>query len=165
MFPTKDNVDHLLSRLEVEIKDWGMLVHVPTSKTNQFKQREFTSPLMRGGGDLCVVSQLLTYWSALPLPANSPIVSNKDGSPIMYDTALKKLKGWCVKAGITKDIGFHSLRRGAATYMSMQGISLHDIKVEGDWQSLCVLLYLASPLEHRREIDGKLVDSFQQLCV
>lgn len=83
-----------------------------------------------------------------------------NGSPIMYETALKKLKKWCTLAGLKKDIGFHSLRRGAATYMSIQGMSLHDIKVEGDWQSLCVLLYLASPLDQRKKIDQALVDSF-----
>lgn len=163
MFPTRDNSDHLLVRSDVEVKDWGMLVHVPTSKTNQFRQKEFLSPVVKGGGDLCVVSQLSLYWSSHLLPDSSPIVCHKDGSPIMYDLALKKLKKWCALARIKKDVGFHSLRRGAATYMSMQGISLHDIKLEGDWQSLCVLLYLASPLEHRMEIDKVLVDSFQKL--
>lgn len=160
LFPTKDNRDHLLSRDNVQQLDWGLLVTVPTSKTNQFKQRKFETPLVKGEGDLCIVTVLLRYWSTQNLLPDSPIVCKDDGSAIMYETALKKLKEWCVRAGINKDIGFHSLRRGAATYMSIQGMSLHDIKVEGDWQSLSVLLYLASPLDQRKEIDRKLVDSF-----
>lgn len=163
LFPTKDNKDHLLSRSDMEVVEWGMIVHIPTSKTNQFKQKEILSPISRGGGDLCVVSQLIMYWDANQGKKDSPIVPNKDGSPILYDRALKKLKKWCTMAGIKKDIGFHSLRRGAATYMSMCGVSLHDIKIEGDWQSLCVLLYLASPMEHRKEIDKMLVNSFPVL--
>lgn len=160
IFPTKDNDDHLLARHNIQHFEWGLLVTVPTSKTNQFKQRKFESPLVRGEGDLCVVSLLTRYWDSQNLSDDFPIICKDDGSPIMYEFALKKLKKWCTRAGLKKDIGFHSLRRGAATYMSIQGMSLHDIKVEGDWQSLSVLLYLASPLEQRKRIDKALVDSF-----
>lgn len=160
LFPTKDSSDHLLTRDNVHVFDWGLLVDVPTSKTNQYKQRKFESPLVKGQGDLCIVGLLERYWATQNLPRYSPIVCHDDGSPIMYEKALAKLKKWCGRAGIKKDIGFHSLRRGAATYMSMQGVSLHDIKIEGDWQSLSVLLYLASPLDHRKKIDQLLVNSF-----
>lgn len=74
LFPTKDNSDHLLCRHNVQEFDWGLLVVVPTSKTNQFKQWNFESPLVRGRGDLCIVTLLVRYWGAPNLSSNATIV-------------------------------------------------------------------------------------------
>lgn len=94
---------------------------------------------------------------------NWPVVSSKNGHPISYSVALKLLKKWCKLANIKNNVGFHSLRRGAATYMYSLGFSIHDIKVEGDWQSLAVLLYLSSAMNHRIDIDKKIADSLSCL--
>lgn len=160
LFPTRESDIHLLVRRDVEVKEWGFILKVPTSKTNQYRQRDFFSPVTECESDLCLVRQLRLYWSRMELGEDVPIICRPDGSPIFYDVALKILKKWCNMAKIDKDAGFHSLRRGAATYMSMKGVSLHDIRMEGDWQSMAVLLYLASPMEHRKEIDQFISSSF-----
>lgn len=153
-----------MTRKEVHFEDWGLVLHVPTSKTNQYRQREFLSPVASSESDLCLVRQLKVYWSGMELTDEFPIVSRENGNPIFYDTALKILKKWCHIARIVKEVAFHSLRRGTATYMSMGGggggVTLHDIKMEGDWQSLSVLLYLASPMDHRRSIDAFVSSTF-----
>lgn len=69
--------------------------------------------------------------------------------------ALKTLKKWCVLADIKQDVGFYSLRHGTATYIYSLGVVIHDIKVEGDWQFLVMLLYLSSSMSKRVEIDQK----------
>lgn len=153
IFPTPQLSDHLLSRKDIKWTTWGFELSVPTSKTDQYKQKDFKTPVTSSDSQLCIVRQLKVYWERMHCDEDKPIVSNLDGSPIYYEYALRTLKKWCVECGIEKDIGFHSLRRGAATHMSSIGISLHDIKVEGDWQSMSVLLYLASPLAHRLSID------------
>lgn len=159
LFPS-DGLDmHLLSRKHVKFTDWGMEVTVPTSKTDQFSQRAFVSPVTKSESELCAVSQLKLYWSRFGGNEHWPIISNCRGEPISYNVALRLLKKWCVAAGVNKDIGFHSLRRGAATHMYLLGVPVHDIKVEGDWQSLAVLLYLTTSLSHRISIDKKVSES------
>lgn len=153
VFPSQDLDDHLLCRDDISFEPWGFVASVLTSKTNQFRQRKFESPVTYSDSDLCIVSQLALYWSTFGGVNHWPIVSSKNGKPISYNVALKLLKKWCMLAKIKKDVGFHSLRRGAASYMYALGLSIHDIKVEGDWQSLAVLLYLSSPMERRIDID------------
>lgn len=164
LFPTHQSNDHLLCRGNVNITEWGFQLNIPTSKTDQFRQRSFMSPVTKSKSDLCIVKQLKQYWSIFTqFEMSWPIVSELDGKPIYYETALKALKKWCNMARLNKDVGFHSLRRGAATHMSQLGIPLHDIKCEGDWQSMSVLLYLASPLEHRLSTDLKISESLSRL--
>lgn len=153
IFPTKEVSDHLLSRADISWKPWGFELSVPTSKTDQYKQKDFKTPITASDSQLCVVRQLKIYWQKGQVGDHLPIVANLDGSPIYYDFALKCLKKWCRECKLDKDVGFHSLRRGAATHMNNLGAGLHDIKVEGDWQCMSVLLYLASSLSHRLSID------------
>lgn len=164
LFPLEGLDSHLLQRSNVEVKDWGIEVTVPTSKTNRFKTRTFTSPVTYSQSELCVARQLELYWDSFGGDQTRPIITKKDGQPVSYSTALRLLKKWCVRAGITKDVGFHSLRRGAATHMYNIGVPIHDIKVEGEWQSLAVLLYLSTSLSHRLAIDKKISDSLQNFC-
>lgn len=163
MFPSQDLDAHLLSRKDVLYENWGFVAKVPTSKTNQFRQRIFESQVTYSNSELCIASQLKLYWSKFGGVDSWPVVSTKDGRPISYNVALKTLKKWCGKARITKDVGFHSLRRGAASYMYSLGLSIHDIKVEGDWQSLAVLLYLSTSMDRRIEIDRSISMALSQM--
>ena len=81
--------------------------------------------------------------------------------PVSYGLALDWLKLWCKKANIDKDVGLHSLRRGAATHMHNLGIDLISIQRAGDWASLCVLKYLytfdfANKLEVEKRVSSSL---------
>lgn len=162
VFTSPDLDVHLLSRENIRFESWGLIAGVPTSKTNQFRQRTFEAPVTTSNSDLCLVSQLRLYWSRFGGTKFWPVVSDKEGKPISYSLALKKLKKWCKSAGILKDVGFHSLRRGAASHMYSLGVPIHDIKVEGDWQSMAVLLYLSTSMSHRVEIDSRVSRSLAQ---
>ena len=70
-----------------------------------------------------------------------------------YNLALDWLKHWCTNAGIDKDVGFHLLRRGAATHMHSLDIELISIQHAGDWSSLCVLKYLTIDFAKKLEVE------------
>ena len=90
---------------------------------------------------------------------SGPFICNVDGGSISYDAALTQLKAWCKSSRIDKDVGFHSLRRGGATHMHEIGINLQDIRMAGDWQSMCVLIYLSSSPDRKLEIAKKMARS------
>ena len=46
----------------------------------------------------------------------------------------------------------HSLRRGGASFAHQCGAKPESIQKMGDWASLCVLLYLDTPLSHRHNV-------------
>ena len=103
------------------------------------------SPISFCGGLLCAATQLKVYLNRYPKDLEAPLISC-GGKPIQYPKALAIFKKWCSAANVDKKIGFHSLRRGSATYMDRIKIPLHHIQQSGDWQSLCVLNYLSSDI-------------------
>lgn len=151
---------HLLKRSEVQITEYGLLVTVNRSKTIQFAERKSQIPICYVGGPLCIVTLLKDFISRHPTPMNSPLLSRMCDDELIiprYDRALLCLKRWGARAGLKKELGMHSLRRGAATMMSMAGFALEDIKDRGDWRSTAVLRYLAYPLPRKIDIDRKVV--------
>lgn len=151
---------NLLRRSEIEFTDYGLLISVYRSKTIQFQERRLQIPVCYVGGPLCIVSLLHHYFVTYPMPTDSPLLSRMvEGKVVVpsYSQALRCLKRWSLHAGIKKDIGMHSLRRGAATMMAMAGFALEDIKDRGDWRSLSVLRYLSYPLSRKITIDKKIV--------
>ena len=129
--------------------EWGIVVSVGSSKTIQFKERTLDIPVvLASSSPLCAVTLLCDHFRPLfMIPKGWKLV------PLQYPLALKKLKTWGSLVCPMKDIGFHSLRCGAATHMSTIGIKLEDIKASGDWASLAVLIYLTTPLSHKVSVD------------
>lgn len=157
---------NLLKRSDVVSTEYGLLVTVSHSNTIQYNERKFQIPICRVGGPLCIVTLLREFIEQYPAPANSPLLSQiSDGRlvTLSYGRALLCLKRWGAQAGLKKDLGMHSLRRGAATMMSMAGFALEDIKDRGDWRSTAVLRYLAYPLSRKIDIDKKIAKILNQL--
>lgn len=158
---------NLLTRSEVAFTDYGILISVSRSKTIQCAERIVKIPICRVSGPLCIVSLLAKFVSLYPISPHLPLLAKiVDGKLVLpsYSKALSMLKSWGASAGLKKNLGMHSLRRGAATIMSMAGLSLEDIKDRGDWRSTSVLRYLAYPIERKICIDSKiavLLNSFQ----
>lgn len=113
-----------------------------------------------GGGFLCAPSILKAFLDTHPSLPEAPLLSYLQAgtvTPIIYSYALSTLKRWSTQAGLMKNVGLHSLRRGAATLMSLAGLNLEDIKERGDWRSLAVLSYLSYPMDRKVSIDSKVV--------
>lgn len=157
---------NLLQRKDVIFKDWGLIVYVNRTKTIQYQQRMLEIPIHKGGGILCLVSQLWNYFEKYPMPPNEPVLSRKHAGRIQlvdYKTSLGLLKRWAKICRIDKDLGMHSLRRGAATLMSLAGMQLSDIKDRGDWHSTAVLQYLSNPIGRKINIDRQIVQFISQV--
>lgn len=80
----------------------------------------------------------------------------KNGSGTLHSSPCN-VKKWAIQAGVSKNLGMHSLRRGVATVMALAGMPHEDIKNRGDWQSVTVLKYLAYPMPQKIEIDQKVL--------
>lgn len=127
--------DNMLARKDIVFTKYGMLVSVSRSKTIQYRERTHEIPICQGGGGLCAVSLIKAYFDQFPTIMSAPLLSTfKEGklNNVPYTTALLNLKRWAKSAGIQKDVGMHSLRRGSATLMSLGGIPINDIKNRGD---------------------------------
>ena len=152
-----DDQEHLLHTKDITFEDWGCKVNITSSKTIQFGQRSFNIPVSFAQEPLCAVSLLKTYLEKFPKRDSDWLFTMPNSSntkPFSYKLALDLLKSWAVSAKIDKDIGFHSLRRGAASFMHSLKIELVSIQKAGDWRSLCVLDYLTVDFEQKRKIES-----------
>lgn len=164
---TSEFNDNLLLRQDVTFTEWGIIVKVRHTKTIQYRERELEIPVCTDNGKLCLVTILRAYLCKYPAKATDPILCRVCDSKlelVTYGPALKMFKEWCKKARITKDVGMHSLRKGAATLMALAGFPLEDIKQRGDWKSMSVLKYLAYPINQKITIDRK-IGEFINTCV
>ena len=151
-----DDQEHLLRRGDVSFHPWGCKLTINSSKTIQFHERTFEIPVCFAKDPLCAATLLSQYLQDTK-KTDSEILftTRKNGRdiPIPYSAALNYLKSWCSLASLDKDIGFHSLRRGAASFMHSLHIPLVSIQKAGDWHSLCVLNYLSIDFDQKKEID------------
>lgn len=148
----------MLKRLSVRFTNYGFVVSIANSKTRQYRERMLEILVCAGGGILCAPALLKSFIDSHRSPPEASLLSYlQEGNmiPIRYSYALPALKRWSSKAGLDKNVGLHSLRRGAATLMSLTGLNLEDIKERGDWRSLAVLSYLCYPMDRKVAIDNK----------
>lgn len=158
LFPSRFN-RNLLSRADITFTSYGILIKVQNSKTIQFQERLVEIPICRGGGLFCIVTLLERFFLEFPTLPTAPVLSSVNNGNLQmvdYPQALKLLKMWGKMAALTKTLGLHSLRRGAATLMALGGFSLEDIKNKGDWKSDAVLRYLSYPLHRKLDIEKKI---------
>ena len=85
------------------------------------------------------------------MPPDSPMF------PYTYNVFSDKLKKVCLKAGLVGHFTTHSLRRGAAGFLSTF-LPLHVIKTYGDWKSWAVLLYVSDNYASRKQKDYLVAD-------
>ena len=152
-----DDQEHLLRVSDVSFETWGCKLSITSSKTIQFGQRSFDIPICWSAPPLCAASLLRTYMDSHPKADSDFLFTMRKAgfsSPVHYNLALDWLKFWCKKAGIDKDVGFHSLRRGAATHMHSLKIDLISIQKAGDWSSLCVLKYLTVDFFRKLDVES-----------
>ena len=152
---------HLIRRRDITFHDWGCIILIFSSKTIQFRERCVKVPIMFCKGTLCAASLLQQFLREFPKNPDDFVFSLlfKDKLvPVQYSRALKLLNKWTIQSEIPKKVGFHSLRRGSATYMHKLRIPLTPIQSAGDWQSLSVLDYLTTDFEDKMSIE-KLVSS------
>ena len=153
-----DREGHFLRRKSVRFYNWGVMLHISSSKTIQYGQRTHLVPVTYSpGSPLCAATLLWQHFRDSPADGDSPAFLLRRGSrttPLTYGILLKFLKRLLRIAGIdTNRAGVHSLRRAGAAFLHQCGIPLEDIRQTGDWSSLAALLYLAKPMNARIALD------------
>lgn len=153
----KSNVcmgQNALLRSDVSFFSWGVVLHLRRTKTIQYRERVHDVPIAEVGGPLCAVTFLHIMHQKVPAKPNQylfGLLMKNVYKPIRYEWFSKKLRHLVKISGVgdTGHYTSHSLRRGGATALALAGVPLHNIQKIGDWKSLAVLLYLATPLEYR----------------
>lgn len=139
-------------RRDIQFFSWGLVISIRKSKSIQFRKKVHQVPIAHVGGSLCAVTLLRKMFRIVPASRDQPLfrlVKSNVYMPITYGWFSKNLTECVTKAGLSGKYTSHSLRRGGATSLSMVGVPLHQIKKTGDWKSMSVLVYLASPLDYR----------------
>ena len=157
-----DDHSHLLRVGDILFEPWGCRVTINSSKTIQFGERALHLPVSWSAPPLCAATLLREYLGRFPKPTSEFLFTLPHKGlmrPVQYNLALNYLKTWCKDVNIHKDIGFHSLRRGAASYMHRLKIELVSIQRAGDWKSLCVLKYLSVDFDQKREVESRVSSS------
>jgi hypothetical protein len=86
--------------------------------------------------ELCSINILLA-------PSNAPLFTRPFGQPFSKSFFVLRIHELLLNAGIsTGRYSGHSLRKGAAVTVDRNGISKHNIKLLGRWQSDAVDVYI-----------------------
>ena len=143
-----------LSREDIFVRLWGLVICVQWSKTIQFKQRKLLIPVVRllSNHPLCPVHAYERHLRSFPAPPSLPAFLHfraDHASPITHSVFTAKLRQFLSYAGLKAfNCSGHSFRRGGATFAFHCGAPIELISLQGDWSSDAVLLYIAQPLTH-----------------
>lgn len=142
---------HNVCRKDIVFTSYGLCLTLFSSKTIQFSERKVTVPVISSKGSiLCPVFWIRKYLKHVNVSADDPLfVTPGSKTPVSYKWFSSRLKSLLTSANLVGNYSSHSLRRGAATFLSRIGLPLHDIKTFGDWKSLSVLLYLSGDVKTR----------------
>ena len=104
-----------------------------------------------------VVNMMHSHFLRLQAPQNEPLFYLKKNGKwvlLLYKDLLQFIKDIVGLIGLDPaDVGLHSMRRSATSYLHHLNVPLQDIKYLGDWKSMAVLLYLITPLERNKFIE------------
>ena len=139
--------DTAMARKDLEFHQWGMVLIIRKSKTNQFRERTHRIPVARvRDKEICAVHWLKKHLEQCPAAPDAQVfrVPRAGHSiPLPYAYYMAVLKAACTAAGLPAgEFSTHSLRRGGATFLRLTGASIEQIKERGDWRSGCVHEYL-----------------------
>ena len=150
--------DHTLCRRDVLFNNKGCLLRVRSSKNTSGKGNERYIPITWApDASMCAARGLKALLESSPGQPDYPLFSSGDASGLSYSTFHKVFKSLISRAGLIGDFASHSLRRGGATYMSMVGCTVLQVKDRGGWSSDCVYRYIKPPISHKVKIDEKFV--------
>ena len=131
-----------LSRGSIKFVDQGVLLHLPMSKTDQFRVGH-DIPLSPSGDPCCPVRTLRILFERYPKPATDPLFSTSCG-PFNKKWFTDNLTRSLLKAGIDPTTySGHSFRRGAANSAVAAGIPRDEVKGMGRWKSDAVARYFS----------------------
>ena len=150
---------HVVKRSDVEFLDWGMLVHVKSTKTLQFSEYVLDIPVhFVSDRTFCVAWMVESHIHDFPASPDFPLFLRRTSngvSPVLYVDLLMFIKKLSSCIGLDQSkYGSHSMRRSGAQFLHELRVPLTDIMSLGDWASLSVLSYLVAPDSRNHTIQG-----------
>ena len=150
--------DHTLRREDVLFNSKGCLLRVRSSKTTGGEGNERFIPVTWASeASMCAARGLKALLGKVPGSPKDPLFSAVGLPGLSYSVFHKVFKSLVIRAGLSGDFASHSLRRGGATFMSMVGCTISQVKDRGGWVSDCVYRYIKPPIAHKVLIDKKFV--------
>ena len=145
---------HTLLRSDVMFNEKGCVLLVRSSKTHKKGAENFCIPISHGkDSSICAARRLKAMLNCLPMESSDPLFSAVGIPALTYSVFHKKFASLVTKAGLKGNFASHSLRRGEATFMSMQKCDVSEIRARGRWTSDCVFRYIKPPLSHLAKVD------------
>lgn len=150
--------DNVLLRKDIVFHEWGMMLMITRSKTNQYRERIHYIPVSKvRGNSLCAVFWTSLHFKQCPAPPEAVafrLPRRGHSVPMTYGFYSQVIKLMCVNAALDEhEFSSHSLRRGGATFLRMCGATIQDIKERGDWKSNAVFEYLKLSVSERLDMD------------
>ena len=151
-----------LARKDILLCDFGLLVRISWSKTNQFGKRLLKIPILRiPASNLCPVAAFERLLKVAPAPPSAPAFTFKS-SPLSCVTSyrfVRVLRDSLHKAGYPSlKFSGHSFRRGGATCAFRAGVPGELIQLHGDWQSDAYLRYLDFSFDSKLRVSAAMRD-------
>lgn len=147
LFPGKDSQGHFLTRGDAQFTFEGVVLHVKSSKTIQFKNRVVQIPLARAPNTvLCPAQATLLVHKLTSGVLTDPLFRymSKAGQvcTLTYSQFLGLLKNKLCALGFNPNhYAGHSFRRGGATLALSSHIPSELVRLHGDWASEAYLKY------------------------
>lgn len=157
-----------LCRGDLIVGRTGLIVNLKWSKTNQFRDRCLSIPLVAVPGSiLCPVTAILNMCRLVPATSDQPaflISKHKRISTLTYFTFTSKLKSLIALTGRDPDLfSGHSFRRGGASWAFEAGVAGELIQMHGDWTSDAYLEYLTYSTETKCSVSSSMAKLAQSL--
>ena len=157
-----------LQRKDIAVCQFGLLVSLKWSKTNQFAQRCLRVPVVSvPGSPLCPVKAFIHMCTLVPSLPTAPAFqypTPKGIVPVTHSVFTTKLRSFLSQVGYNPAVySGHSFRRGGATWAFRSGVPGELIQLHGDWRSDAYKIYLECDLKVKLAVSSAIRQSIYKL--
>ena len=126
---------HMILRSDVKFNAQGFLLSVKSAKNLKANGSNMYIPVVKSdNSSICAVFWLEKLLAKSQGDGDTPLFVTESGGKLTYSVFSRKFKEFISRAGLVGDFASHSLRRGGATHMSMQGCSVSEVMDRGGWK-------------------------------
>lgn len=151
---------HTLRRSDIKLTDWGLIVSIRSSKTDQHGSHPVRIPVNKLSlSDYCPVHWLVRLIKIQGSNHRGPLFALPSLPQVDYNWFATRLRSVVQAAKIKSKITSHSFRKGGATFMSACNVPLADIRSRGGWRSNAIFRYIDEPLSKKKSRDVEICDN------
>ena len=149
---------HAAISSDIKYNSRGFLLRVRSAKNLKAGEKKMYIPVLESPDSrICPVHWLRELFVTYEKGPGELLFSTKGVPVLTYSTFSRHFRWLVSRAGLQGNFASHSLRRGGASYMSMKGCNVSEVKERGGWRSECVYRYICPPLKHKIAVDRKFV--------